>query len=183
MNRFLLLLALSLSQLCLGQAGERIITKQGQVSFFSHTSVEDIEATNNQVLSIVDFTSKEVAISMLMRAFVFKKALMQEHFNESYIESDIYPKCSFEGKILDLERPLPQEQTKLIKGNITIHGVSKELEIKTKIENDQDKISFSGTFNLTVADFKIKIPPIVAGNISKTIEVNFRFEEYLPYEN
>lgn len=183
MNRFLLLLVFFVSQICVGQTGGRIITKQGQVSFFSHTSVEDIEATNNQVLNIVDFSSGEVAISMLMRAFVFKKALMQEHFNESYIESDIYPKCSFEGKILDLERPLPSEQTKLIKGLVTIHGVSKELEIKTKIENNENKISFSGTFNLQVADFKIKIPPIVAGNISKTIEVNFRFEEYLPYEN
>ncbi|WP_435624864.1 YceI family protein [Flagellimonas sp.] len=183
MNRFLLLLVFFVSQICVGQTGGRIITKQGQVSFFSHTSVEDIEATNNQVLNIVDFSSGEVAISMLMRAFVFKKALMQEHFNESYIESDIYPKCSFEGKILDLEQPLPAEQTKLIKGLVTIHGVSKELEIKTKIENNENKISFSGTFNLQVADFKIKIPPIVAGNISKTIEVNFRFEEYLPYEN
>ena len=183
MNRFLLLLTVTLAQVCLGQTNDRIITKQGQVSFFSHTSVEDIEATNNQVLSIVDFSSQEIAISMLMRAFVFKKALMQEHFNESYIESDIYPKCSFEGKIMDLERPLPEVQTKLIKGNVTIHGVSKELEIKAKIENNQDKVSFSGTFNLQVSDFKIKIPPIVAGNISKTIEVNFRFEEYLPYEN
>ena len=137
MNRFLLLLVFFVSQICVGQTGGRIITKQGQVSFFSHTSVEDIEATNNQVLNIVDFSSGEVAISMLMRAFVFKKALMQEHFNESYIESDIYPKCSFEGKIIDLEQPLPSEQTKLIKGRVTIHGVSKELEIKTKIENNE----------------------------------------------
>ncbi len=182
MNKIVLLVSLSLCQLCFGQTPERIITKQGQVSFFSHTSVEDISATNNQALSIVDFSSNQVAISMLMRAFVFEKALMQEHFNESYIESDIYPKCSFEGEILNVERPLPASQTKIVRGTLNIHGVDKEIDIKTKIESVDDSVSFSGTFNLEVADFKIKIPPIVAGNISKTIEVNFRFE-YQPYEN
>lgn len=184
MNKLILPLIffLSVLKMGLGQIPGQIITKQGQVSFFSHTSVEAIEATNNQVLSIVDFSSKEVAVSMLMRAFVFKKALMQEHFNESYIESDIFPKCSFEGKIIDYEEPAPEVQTKLIKGTITMHGVSKELDIKTKIENGTNGMAFTGTFNLEVADFKIKIPPIVAGNISKTIEVNFRFE-YQPYEN
>ncbi len=183
MNKLVLLIAMSFGPICLGQQiSNRIIAKQGQVSFFSHTSVEDIEATNNQVLSIVDIASKKVAVDMLMRAFVFKKALMQEHFNESYIESDIHPTCSFEGEILDFEASLPPVQTKLVKGTINLHGVSKEIDIKTRIENQDDNISLSGTFNLQVSDFKIKIPPIVAGNISKTIEVNFRFE-YQPYEN
>lgn len=182
MNKSILLFTLFITSLCWGQSASRVITKQGQVSFFSHTQVEDIEAVNNQVLSVVDFSTAEVAVSMLMRAFVFKKALMQEHFNESYIESDIYPKSTFEGKILDFEPSLPDTQTKLVKGKIEIHGVSKELEIKTKIENVQGNITLSGTFDLNVADFKIKIPPIVAGNISKTIEVSFRFE-YQPYEN
>nr|WP_299343237.1 YceI family protein [Allomuricauda sp.] len=182
MNKSILLFALFMTPLCWGQSASRVITKQGQISFFSHTQVEDIEAVNNQVLSVADFSTAEVAVSMLMRAFVFKKALMQEHFNESYIESDIYPKSTFEGKILDFDPTLPESQTKLVKGQIQIHGVSKELEIKTKIENIQGSIILSGTFDLRVADYKIKIPPIVAGNISKTIEVSFRFE-YQPYEN
>ncbi|TAI46858.1 YceI family protein [Flagellimonas allohymeniacidonis] len=182
MNKSILFIALFVVPVCWSQTANRVITKQGQVSFFSHTSVEDIEAVNNQVLSVIDFSTSEMAVSILMRAFVFKKALMQEHFNESYIESDIYPKSTFEGKIMDFDPSLPDNQTKLVKGTINIHGVSKELDIKTKIENVQGTIVLSGTFDLRVADFKIKIPPIVAGNISKTIEVSFRFE-YQPYEN
>lgn len=182
MNKLTLLAILLISQFCLGQNTNRIITKQGQITFFSYTSVEDIEANNNQVLSIVDLSSKKVAISMLMRTFVFRKALMQEHFNESYIESDIYPKATFEGDIIDFDTTLPPLQTKLVNGKITIHGVTKDIEIKTQIEHVNDNIVLSGNLNLTVADFKIKIPPIVAGNIAKTIQVKFRFE-YQPYEN
>ena len=100
--------------------GQQFIARQGQVTFFSYATVEDIEAKNNQVLSILDFDKKEIAATMLMRAFVFKKDLMHEHFNESYIESDIYPKATFEGILLEgLENAGPQ--TQLINGKITIH--------------------------------------------------------------
>lgn len=171
------------SGLGFGQDSAKYISRQGHVSFFSYTSVENIEAENNQVLSIFDTTNGEVAISMLMRAFIFKKALMQEHFNESYIESDIYPKAVFEGNIQDFNPEISEEATKIIKGALTVHGITKELEIKTKIERrDNSTPIFSGTFEVLVSDFKIKIPPVVAGNIAKTIEVEFRFE-YQPYEN
>lgn len=173
-----LLLVLSLSTVL---AQNRLIARQGQVSFFSYTSVENIEATNNQAFSLIDMDKEEIAISILMRAFVFKKALMREHFNESYIESDIFPKATFEGSIIDFDASLPQSQTKIIKGTITLHGVSKEKEIKTTIENNGGQILLTGKFSMTVADYEIKIPPIVAGNIAKTIEVTFRIQ-YGPYE-
>lgn len=180
MTRFFFFLLFVLPAVSLlGQ--NRFIARQGQVSFFSYTSVENIEATNNQAFSIIDVDKQEIAISMLMRAFVFKKALMQEHFNESYIESDIYPKASFEGTIVDFDTSLPESQTKLIKGTISLHGVTKEKEIKTNITNEGDQLTLTGTFNMTVADYEIKIPPIVAGNIAKTIEVTFRIQ-YTPYE-
>lgn len=162
-------------------AQSKLIARQGQVSFFSYTSVENIEATNNQASSLIDLDQGEIAISLLMRAFVFKKALMREHFNESYIESDIFPKASFEGTILDFDSSLPPSQTKIIKGRIELHGVSQEKEIKTTIENTNGTIILSGTFSLRVADYNIKIPPIVAGNIAKTIEVTYRIQ-YAPYE-
>lgn len=160
----------------------KVIARQGQVSFFSYTSVENIKAENNQVLSIIDIDNSEIAVSMLMSAFVFEKALMREHFNESYVESDIYPKASFEGKIIDFDPTINGEQTKIVKGRFSMHGVSKELEIKTKIEKIDNRFVLSGTFDATVQDFKIKIPPLLAGNIAKTISVNFRFE-YEAYEN
>ncbi|GAB5476239.1 MAG: hypothetical protein Mars2KO_43380 [Maribacter sp.] len=160
----------------------KIIARQGQVSFFSYTSVENIKAKNNQVLSIIDLDNSKIAVSMLMNAFVFEKALMREHFNESYVESDIYPKASFEGEIIDFDPTLAGEQTKMVKGVFTMHGVSKELEIKTKIERTDGRYVLTGTFEAYVKDYEIKIPPLLAGNIAKMISVDFRFE-FEPYEN
>lgn len=160
---------------------DRYIANQGQVSFFSYTPVENIEAVNNQVYSIFDSTTNEIAISMLMRAFIFKKALMYEHFNESYVESDIYPKANFSGKIIDFDRSLTTTQTKIVKGTLTIHGISKEIDIKANIEPKKNGYIISGDFDAVVKDFEIKIPPILASNIAKTINVTFKFE-YKPYE-
>ncbi|MDT7832936.1 YceI family protein [Flavobacteriaceae bacterium S356] len=159
----------------------QFIANQGQVSFFSYTPVENIEAKNNQVLSLLDTSNSEIAISMLMRAFIFKKALMYEHFNESYIESDIHPKANFDGKIIDFDASLRESQTRIIKGTLTIHGISKEMDIKATIELKDDAYVISGSFDVVVKDFDIKIPPILASNIAKTINVMFKFE-YKPYE-
>ncbi len=164
------------------QAQEKFIARQGQVSFFSYTSVENIKAENNQVLSIIDLSSGEIAVSMLMNAFIFEKALMREHFNESYIESDLYPKATFEGKISDFDPNLDGEQTKIIKGTFSMHGTTNTLEIKTKIERVEGKYILSGTFETMVKDYNINIPPLLEGNIAKTISVDFRFE-YQPYES
>ncbi|MFK8061249.1 MAG: YceI family protein [Polaribacter sp.] len=158
----------------------QFIARQGQASFFSYTSVENIEAKNNQVLSLLDIDKKEIAVSMLMRAFVFKKDLMYEHFNESYIESDIYPKATFEGKIIDFN-PAETSQIRIIRGTLTIHGISKEIDIKTTINNNEGVYDLVGDFNLLVKDFDIKIPPILAGNIAKTISIKFNFQ-YQSYE-
>ncbi|MEL6916754.1 MAG: YceI family protein [Bacteroidota bacterium] len=163
------------------QESGQLIARQGQASFFSYTSVENIKATNNQVLSIIDLSKNEIAISILMRAFVFEKALMEEHFNESYIESDIYPKATFQGNILDFDTSTEDTQTKIVKGTLSIHGVDKEIEIKTRIEKGDDTYMFSGDFEVEIKDYDIKVPPILAKNIAKTISITFRFE-YMPYE-
>lgn len=159
----------------------QFIARQGQITFFSYTSVENIEAKNNQVLSILDIDKQEIAISMLMRAFIFKKDLMYEHFNESYIESDLYPKANFEGKIIDFEAFKKGIQTKIIHGNLTIHGITKEVDIKSTIENINGNYTILGEFDAFVNDFQIKIPPILASNIAKTISIQFKFQ-YQPYE-
>ena len=165
----------------LGLMAQKQLTREAFIKFYSETPVENIEAKNNQVLSILDIDKNEIAVSMLMRAFVFKKDLMYEHFNESYIESDIYPKASFLGKILDLDLVSKETQTKIIRGKLTVHGITKEIDIKTTIEYIDDNYVLSGNFNVLVKDFEIKIPPILSSNIAKTISIKFRFQ-YQPYE-
>jgi len=126
MLKYQLFLSLLFLQFAFVQSQDRIITRQGQVSFFSYTAVENIEADNNQVYSIVDLSTNEVAVSLLLRAFVFKKALMEEHFNESYVESDIYPKLNFSGVLENFSRETQGSQTRIIKGTLDFHGVQKE---------------------------------------------------------
>ncbi|ARV14937.1 YceI family protein [Polaribacter sp. SA4-12] len=158
----------------------QFIARQGHISFFSYASMENIEAQNNQVLSILDLKNEKIAVSMLMRAFVFKKDLMYEHFNESYIESDIYPKATFEGDIINFE-PSLDKQTKIIRGNLTIHGIAKEIDIKTTIEKVNGTYALSGEYNVFVKDFDIKIPPILSSNIAKMITIKFSFQ-YQSYD-
>jgi hypothetical protein len=182
MNKLLPFLFLVISFADFDTKQNQYIARQGQVSFFSYTSVENIEAKNNQVVSILDLDKKEIAVSMLMRAFVFKKDLMYEHFNESYIESDIYPKANFEGNIIDFDASNTETQTKIIKGKLTIHGITKETDIKATIENNNGVYIVSGELDVLVKDFEIKIPPILSSNIAKTISIKFRFQ-YQPYED
>ncbi|RZN84621.1 MAG: YceI family protein [Winogradskyella sp.] len=181
MNKSFLALLLILS-FGITSNSEKVIARQGQVSFFSYTSVENIKAENNQVYSIINLQEGTIAVDMLMNAFVFEKALMREHFNESYIESDIYPKATFQGKIIDFDTNAQGTQIKMIKGAFKMHGVSKDIEIKTKIENNNGSYTLSGVFETFVKDYNINIPPLLAGNIAKSIAVNFKFE-YQPYEN
>ena len=180
MNKLIPLFLLFFYFVDLGQEHHQFIARQGQISFF-YTSVENIEAKNNQVLSILDIEKQELAISMLMRAFVFKKDLMYEHFNESYIESDMYPKANFIGKIIDFDKKTRKKQIKIIRGKITIHGITKEIDLKTTIESIDNNYILSGNFDILVNDFQIKIPPILSSNIAKTISIKFRFQ-YQPYE-
>src|SRR5690554_480360 len=154
------------------EAQDRFITRQGFISFYSHTPVEDIEAVNNQVLSIVDLNSGAVAVSLLMKSFQFEKALMQEHFNENYIESDKYPKANFEGKITNLSDILSGDNgVAMIAGDLTIHGITRPITMEGKLDITEESVRFEGSFMVTVADYDIKIPSIVARNIAKEVKV------------
>lgn len=133
-------------------------------------------------MSIVNLEDGSIAVSMLMNAFIFEKALMKEHFNESYIESDIYPKATFEGTIQDFDSSQDGTQTRWIKGTFVMHGVSNPLTIKATLEKENAQWKITGDFETLVSKYNINIPPLLAGNIAKNISVNFRFE-YDAYED
>ncbi len=165
---------------CVSAQG-KFLTKDGYVSFFSHSVVEDIKADNNQVLSIVDSDTGEIAIQLLMRSFMFKKALMQEHFNENYVESYKYPKATFSGKIMKFNELEELKGETEIVGTLNVHGRDKEISTKVNVEINEDEIILKGDFYVEVADFDIKIPAIVENNIAKTIKVNFELR-HKPYK-
>jgi len=159
---------------------EIFLEKDGYVSFFSHSLVEDIKADNNQVLSIVDTKTGEISIQLLMRSFLFKKALMQQHFNESYVESHKYPKAIFKGYILNLKELNSENSETVIKGILAVHGNDKEISVRAKVEITDGHINISGDFMVEVATFDIKIPSVVRNNIAKIIKVTFNLQ-HAPY--
>jgi len=172
---FLLLTILFLNQTF---SQDKYFTKEGYISFFSHSRVEDIKAENNHVLSIID-TTGEIAVQLLMRSFLFKKALMQEHFNDNYIESHKYPKAKFKGIILNFKE-LDEEinETRII-GVLSIHGINKEISTKAIINFQNEEIIITGEFTVEVVDFNIKIPSVVINNIAKTILITFELRHKL----
>jgi polyisoprenoid-binding protein YceI len=153
----------------------KYLTKNGTINFFSKMPMEDITADNNQVLSIIDASSGKMAISILMKSFMFKKALMQEHFNENYVESDKYPKANFKGSILNFDAINETVSKAMVKGVLTIHGVSKEITIQANFIKTDEAILVEGDFIVEVDDFNIEIPAVVAKNIAKKIKVSFNF--------
>ncbi|RYM35789.1 YceI family protein [Brumimicrobium glaciale] len=162
-----------------GIFGQKHITRTGTIQFFSETDIENIEAINNQVSSVIDAENGEIAFSLLMKAFTFEKALMQEHFNEKYVESEKFPKAKFKGKIINFSSAELSENPKeyTIKGSLTIHGVTKEIEEKISLsKTNSNHIIGTSTFIAIPEDYEIKIPSIVRGNISKTIEIKVKMD-------
>ena len=181
MNRIILFFFLVVAVHSSGQNVEKIVARQGEMAFLSYTSVENIKAQNDQVLSFFNPNSGEIAVRVLMRAFKFEKSLMEEHFNESYIESDLYPEANFIGFIEDYDSNDKEEQTRIVKGDFTLRGIKKPLEFKITINTVNDVVSVQGNLEVTVKDFDIRIPNLLSPNIAKNIQVTFNFD-YTPYE-
>ncbi len=156
------------------------IEREGDITFFSYTSVENIKAKNTKTLSIFNAKTGDIAVRILMRAFVFEKSLMHEHFNESYIETDLYPEATFEGKIENYDAD-SAIQTKIAKGTFMLRNIKKPLEFKVNITTTDDGFTLKGALEVLIDDYEIKVPALLSPNISKKIEVAFLFK-YVTYE-
>ena len=152
----------------------KYFTRTGTISFFSETSVENIEAVNNQVSSILDTGTGEIAISAQMIGFEFEKALMQEHFNENYVESEKFPKTTFKGKIMnysELPDMMKEERQVQVEGELTVHGVTRSIKTVGTLKKDGQVIEVHAVFPVKIADHDIKIPKAVINNIAEAVEV------------
>ena len=153
---------------------DKYFTKKGHIWFFSHTAMEDIEAHNNEAAVVFDIKTGDISSQLLMKSFKFQKALMEEHFNENYIESAKFPKGEFKGKITNLkEIDFSKNGTykATAEGTITVHGISKSYSITGNIEVNNGKIAIKAKFTIAPQDFSIAIPDLVKNNIAKTIEI------------
>jgi polyisoprenoid-binding protein YceI len=159
------------------QAGsaQKLVSKDSHIWFSASTPLEDIEAHNNQVVSILDPATGSLAFNLLVKSFEFKVKLMQEHFNENYMESDKYPKSTFNGKInnnatIDYKKDGIYEAE--VSGDLTIHNVTRPVTTKGTIEVKNGAISAKAGFIIKPADYQIKIPSVVENKIAKEVKVN-----------
>ena len=135
--------------------------------------MENIKADNNQVMSVLNVQTGDLQFSVLVKNFHFTKALMEEHFNENYIESDQYPKAVFKGKIdgFDFNNLTTDFKVFTIKGKLELHGKSKDIKITARIRKSATGINILSNFTVDANDFNIEIPSLVKDKVSNKINV------------
>ena len=149
-------------------------TKTGKAWFDAGTGFEDITATNKSVISAFDGTSGKIQFKISIKAFEFATALMGDHFNENYMESDKYPDAKFNGLVTNLDKiNLSKDGTypAVVKGKLTIHGVENEVEAKGNFTVSGQTIEANSEFVINMADYKIAIPSVVKDKLSKTAKI------------
>ena len=155
---------------------QRYYTKNGQIDFdaTSPASPERIDAVNRSATCVMDTKTGALQFAVLMKGFQFERALMQEHFNENYIESDRFPKAEFKGTIVNNETVNYEKEDSYsvkVKGNLTLHGETKEIETEGKLVVSNGKILATSDFKVLLADYHISIPGIVANKVSKSASI------------
>jgi hypothetical protein len=177
---YVILMALLCTQLLPAQ--DVFITRHGQVSFFSRTPMENIDAVNNEIASMLNTQTGEIGFAVLIKSFHFERALMEEHFNENYMESDKIPKASFKGKINNLPAvDFSKDGTYAVTagGDMTIHGVTQKITLSGSIVIKAGLPQVLAKFKLVPKDYNIKIPSLVADKIAESmnVSVDCRYEK------
>ncbi|MDP4164681.1 MAG: YceI family protein [Bacillota bacterium] len=154
---------------------QKYLTKNGMISLYSKTPFETIEAQNNQVNCALDIKTSDFVFMVLMKSFEFKRALMQEHFNENYVESDKYPDARFKGKVTNLKSvDLKKEgiYPVTVEGDLTIHGITRHITNNGSFEIKGGIINGKSRFTLKVEDYGIKVPSAVTDKIAESIQID-----------
>jgi len=150
-------------------------------SFFSKAPLEDIEAKNTRGNSIINLTNRELVVRIPVSQFQFKNKLMQQHFNENYMESEKYPYATFKGKIYeDLDLSKAGVYSVSATGVLNIHGVDQERKLSGKLTVGEKSLLLETLFEVMLIDHKIEIPKLVFKKIAEKIEVSATIN-YSPY--
>ena len=166
---------LAASFFCVTSHAQIYLGKTYEVSFFSDGPIEDITATSKSAQVILNSAKNETAIKVTIKGFDFEKKLMQEHFNEKYMESDKYPYATFTGKLndtLDYKKDGVYKVT--VSGKLNLHGVEKERILQGTITVKGGEITIESKFLVTLKDHKIEIPTLVAQNVAEIVEVTLK---------
>ena len=155
-------------------AQTKYFSLNGNISFYSSAPLEEIEAHNTSANSVLDAATGQIEFAVLMKAFGFEKALMEEHFNENYVESDKYPKSTFKGKIENISAvDFTKDGTYPVKvsGKFTLHGVTRDIAAPGTIEVKNGEVKAKSEFKIVIADYGIEIPKLVADKVAREVKV------------
>lgn len=157
---------------------QKYYTKTGVTEFkASVEAFEPVEAKNNSTTAILNTKTGDIASLLFMKAFSFRVALMQEHFNENYMDSNKFPKATFRGKVDGFNLSEISDSKKYtIKGTLTVRGVKKEVETLATFTKKGEKLIMQASFGVKPEDFKIKIPKIISKKIAGTINISLDYE-------
>lgn len=158
----------------LGRAKAQVYkTNNGEITFVSKTDFKEFKAVTNNVSAAASFFGK-VQFRVPINSFIFKSALMQEHFQENYMESNTYPNASFKGSIIEPEKfkLSSKSQNVKVKGMLNIHGVDHEELVNGTIQDTKDGVVLKADFSIELHDYNINIPKNNINNIAETIEIN-----------
>ncbi len=150
---------------------QKFLANNGQVTFFSDAPLENISAINNNVSAVFDASTNDLVFQLKVSDFIFPKALMQEHFNENYLESDIYPNATFLGKVTE-----NNNGRAIVKGDLKIHGITNNITVNGEIVQNTASIIISANFTVKLEDYSIKIPTLVMYKIAEEIEITVNIE-------
>lgn len=157
---------------------QKMVTRSGEIKFeASMPAFEEIAATNNTVSCILDEATGNFVALVLVKAFKFKTPLMEEHFNENYMESTKFPKATFKGKISGFDaKKLSSKKTEFdLEGDLTIHGVTKKIKTKLALALNNDKITATSLIIVKPQDYNIEIPSLVKDKIAENVKVSINF--------
>ncbi|MEM9547049.1 MAG: YceI family protein [Bacteroidota bacterium] len=175
-NKFVAILSFIL-MLSFQIQGQKYFSKTGDISFSSKTPLEDIEAESHTASTVIDLESGKIQWAVLIKSFEFEKALMQEHFNENYMESNKYPKAKFAGTIEDVEKldfSNDGSTVVVVNGKLNIHGETQNISTNATFSITSGKITGMSELKIAVADYNIEIPSVVKDNIAKEITIKIK---------
>jgi hypothetical protein len=173
MKRGILVFVISFSSVLVH--AQKFSTEAGKISFFSDAAIEDISAENSMVGSLFNAGTGDLVYIVKIKDFIFPKALMREHFNEKYMETEKFPKALFNGKLKGFNSNAKGEQNVTASGKLTMHGVTKDIQVPGTVVFEGGKAAMKAKFMVVLADYNIKIPKLVWQNIAEEIEVKIDF--------
>jgi polyisoprenoid-binding protein YceI len=154
---------------------QKMMTRSGELKFDATVpgALDPVVATNNTVSSIFDKTTGDLVVQAMVKSFKFKSPLMEEHFNENYMESDKLPKASFKGKVIGYSA---KDGAYEVEGDLTLHGVTNKVKTKMNFDTAGSKLNITGTFVVKLKDYKLEVPAMAKKTLAETAKISVKLD-------